>query len=161
MFHVKAWTHVSGTYMPVMIEFWLIPVFAVLLSLREKMYFCRKICPLGALVRFFASFNPFFKPTLKSGKHVVKESSKTGEGHGKVSCSECVQMDQKVCEEVCPQGIGPIEAKGSAKCTKCFECYVGCEKGIVGIKRFGTPDAVLKIKRFLGKLKRRKKKQNS
>ena len=154
MFHLKAWTHISRTYMPVMIEFWLIPVIAVLLSLREKMYFCRKICPLGALVRFFARFNPFFKPTLKSGKQIVKESSKKGEDQGRVSCIDCAQRERRICQEVCPQGIGPIKAKGSAECTKCFECYIECENGNIGIKRFGTPDAVSWLKRAFKKIKK-------
>ncbi|TRO52866.1 4Fe-4S binding protein, partial [Candidatus Bathyarchaeota archaeon] len=65
MFHLKAWTNVLGTRflnvkdalgaridMPVMLEFVLIiPLIAVLLGLREKRYYCRKICPLGALVK--------------------------------------------------------------------------------------------------------------
>ena len=161
MFHLKAWTHVSRTYMPAMIEFWLIPVFAVLLSLREKMYFCRKICPLGALVRFFASFNPFFKPSLKPGKQIVKESIKKGEDHDKVSCSDCAQKERRFCKEACPQGIGPIKAKGSAECTKCFECYIECENGNIGIKRIGTPDAVSWLRRLVRKTKKLIKKTNN
>jgi polyferredoxin len=128
--------------MPTMIELWAIPAAAVVLSLREKRYWCRKLCPLGALVRFFASFNPFLKTTVKAGKHPC-------------------QIDQRACERVCNQCIGPWRAKGSAKCTKCLECYVECEHGMIGIKRFGTPDAVLWLRRFFKKLKRRLKKQES
>ena len=154
MFHLKAvtritrvfnhnvWTQIETLMMPIMIELLVIPVVAVVLSLREKRYWCRKICPLGALVRFFAKLNPFFKPTLKSGKHTC-------------------QIDQRTCERVCPQGIGPWRAKGSAECTKCLECYIECKQGMIGIKRFGTPDAVLWLRRFFKKLKRRLKKQKS
>ena len=142
MFHLKSLTSITGKMMPIIVELWAIPAIAVLASLREKRYWCRKICPLGALVRFFAKFNPFFKPTLKSGKHTC-------------------QIDKRTCEKVCPQGIGPWKAKGSAECTKCLECYIECEQGIIGIKRFGTPDAVLWLRRFFKKLKRRLKKQKS
>jgi len=142
LFNHKIWNQIPPLMMPIMIELLAIPAIAVVLSLREKRYWCRKICPLGALVRFFAKFNPFFKPTIKSGKHTC-------------------QIDQRKCEKVCSQGIGPWRAKGSAECTKCLECYVECDQGLIEIKRFGTPDAVLWLRRFFRKLKRRLKKEKS
>ena len=160
MFHLKAWTRMTGKMMPLIVEFWAIPVVAVLLSLREKRYWCRKICPLGALIKIGARFNPFLKPTVKVGKPVMKEDPKTGESRRLSSCGECALAHQMDCERVCPQGVGPLKAKGSAECTKCLECYVECKNDAIEIKRFGTPDVVLWLKRFFKKLKKRLKKQN-
>jgi len=167
MFHLKSVTRISQLggfkqiWMPVLVELWIFPVIALVLSLREKRYWCRRICPLGALVRFFAKFNPFFKPTVKTAKQVDKENPKTGEGNRLAYCAECSKMDQRACESVCPQGLGPLKAKGSAACTKCLECYVECENDMIGIKWYQTPDAVLWLRRFFKKLKRRLKKQKS
>ena len=167
MFHLKSVTRISSLSgfsnisMPVLIELWIFPVIAVLLSLREKRFWCRIICPLGALVRFFAKFNPFFKPTVKTGKQVMKQNFKTGEGNRLVNCAECTKMDQRACESVCPQGIGPLKAKGSAECTKCLECYVECENDMIGIKWYQTPDVVLWLRRFFNKLKKQQKKQKN
>ena len=133
MFHLKAWTHVSRTYMPVMVEFWLIPVFAVLLSLREKRYYCRKICPVGALIKLVSKFNPFLKPVKNPDKCVCP----TG---------------YEACQKACPQGLGPQE-KASSECTKCMECYVQCKNKNVRIKWFETPEAIRSLKNRLKKAK--------
>lgn len=165
MFHLKSVTRISQLsgfneiWMPVLIELWIFPVIAVLLSFREKRFWCRIICPLGAFVRFVAKFNPFFKITVKTAKQVDKENSKTGEGNRLAYCAECSKMDQRACESVCPQGLGPLKAKGSAECTKCLECYVECENDMVGIKWYQIPDAVSWMRRFFKKLKRKPKKQ--
>ena len=147
--------------MPILIELWIFPVIAVLLSLREKRYWCRLICPLGAFVRFFGKFNPFFKPTMKTGKQVIEKNLKTGEENHLANCAECTKMDQRACESVCPQGLGPLKAKGSSECTKCLECYVECKNDMIGIKWFQTPEVVLWLKRFSKKLKRQPKKQKN
>ena len=125
--------------MPVMLELAVgIPLVAVLLSLREKRYYCRKICPVGALIKLVSKFNPFLKP--------VKDPSK------------CVcPTDYEACKQVCPQGIGPQE-KGSAECTKCLECYVQCKTNNVQIKSFETPEAIQRLKGFLKRTKKAVKK---
>lgn len=164
MFHLKSVTRISQlrgfttVWMPVLIELWIFPVIAVILTFREKRYWCRKICPVGAVVRFFAKFNPFLKIKLKNAKQVAKENAKTGEGASLTYCAECSKMDQRTCEKVCPQGLGPLKAKGSAECTKCLECYAECKQGMIGIKWFSTPDVVLWFRRFFQKLKKRFKK---
>jgi polyferredoxin len=155
MFHLKSVTRISrlsgvtDAMMPVLIELWIFPVVAVVLSLREKRYWCRKICPLGALVRFFAKFNPFFKPTVKKASQIAKENPRASKRNP--FCSDCSKLDLRNCERVCPQGLGPLKAQGSAECTKCLECYVQCENDMVQIKKFQTPDAVLSIKHFFKK----------
>ena len=139
MFHLKAWTNLTKVMMPIMIEFWIIPAFAILLSLREKRYWCRKMCPLGALIKLVSKLNPFMKP---------------------VKGDNCMcPPDYKACQKACPQGLGP-QKKGSADCTKCFECYATCKNNNVKIKRFETPDAILSLKRFF-KNKVKKPKNNS
>jgi ferredoxin-type protein NapH len=144
MFHLKAWTNILGERylnvksalgaridMPVMIEFVvIIPLVAVLLSLREKRYWCRKLCPVGALIKLVSNLNPFLKP--------VKGDN-----------CKC-PPDYRACQKACPQGSGP-QKRGSAECTKCFECYATCKNNNVKIKRFETPDAVLSLKRFFKK----------
>jgi ferredoxin-type protein NapH len=58
MFHLKAWTFLTHTLMPIILELSIIPIVAVLLSLREKRYWCRKICPVGATLNFVGSASP-------------------------------------------------------------------------------------------------------
>ncbi len=142
MFHLKAWTNLLGARylniknavgasldMPVILEFAvIIPLAAVLLSLRQKRYWCRKICPVGALVKLVSKLNPFIKPVNSPTKCVCPP-------------------DYKGCESVCPQGLGPQE-RGSAECSKCFECYVQCKNNNVKIKWFETPKSILSLKRF-------------
>ena len=160
MFHLKSVTRISrlsgfsNIAMPILIELWIFPVIAVLLSLREKRYWCRLICPLGAFVRFFGKFNPFFKPIMKTGKQVIEKNLKIGEENHLANCAECTKMDQRACESVCPQSLGPLKAKGSSECTKCLECYVECKNDMIGIKWFQTPEVVLWLKHFSKKLKR-------
>ena len=109
-------------------------------------------------MRFFAKFNPFFKLKVKTAKQVAKENPKTGESNSSAYCAECSKMEQRTCEKVCPQGLGPLKAKGSAECTKCLECYVECKQNMIQIKGFATPDAVLRLRRLFKKLKKRLKK---
>jgi len=154
MFHLKAWTNMLGARflnvrdaigaridMPIIVEFAvIIPLVAVLLSLREKRYYCRKICPLGALIKLVSKFNPFLKPAKNPNKCVCP----TG---------------YEACKKGCPQGIGPQE-RGTADCTKCLECYTRCKNNNVKIKWLETPDAVLSLRRFFkAKLKSQLKKQ--
>ncbi len=156
MFHLKSWTNILGERflnvknaigaridMPVMIEFVLIiPLVAVLLSLREKRYYCRKICPVGALIRLVSKLNPFMKPVRNPDNCLCPP-------------------DYKACERTCPQTVGPQE-RGLAECSKCFECYAGCKNNNVKIKWFETPNAILSIKRFFkNKLKKPMKLQEA
>ncbi len=115
--------------MPVMVEFVLIiPLVAVFLSLREKRFYCRRVCPLGALIRLVSKLNPFMKPVRSPDKCLCPS-------------------DFRACVRACPQSVGPQE-RGVAECSKCFECYVTCKNDSVRIKRFETPNFVLSLKRF-------------
>lgn len=148
MFHLKALTSITGRMMPIIIELWAIPAIAILASLREKRYWCRKICPVGASLNLAGSLSPLFKPTVKADKCVMKECPKNCEDYHLDYCGACRQIDQKLCERVCPQDIDLLDKGSLAKCTKCLECYIQCEHDAVEVKLFGTPDAVLSLRRF-------------
>lgn len=161
MFHLKALTSITGKMMPIIIELSAIPVVAILASLREKRYWCRKICPVGATLNIAGSLSPFIRPSVKPEKCVMKECPKTCEDYRLDYCGACRQIDQKRCEKVCPQGINLLDQGSLAKCTKCLECYIQCDHDSISIKPFGTPDAVSSLKRFRAKMKRNPKKLGS
>jgi ferredoxin-type protein NapH len=157
MFHLKALTSVTGSMMPIIAELWAIPVVGILASLREKRYWCRKICPVGAILNIAGSFSPLIRPTVKPEKCVMRECPTTCEDYHLDYCGACRRIDQKRCEKVCPQGINLFDKRSLARCTKCLECYIQCEHKAIDVKLFGVPDAVLSLKRFKAKLKRKPK----
>lgn len=151
MFHLKAITNLTsftGTLMPIIIELWAIPAVAVLTSLREKRYWCRKICPVGATLYAAGSFSPLLKPKVQADKCVMKECPKTCEDYHLDYCGACRQLDRKKCERVCPQGINLVEGGSLAKCVKCFECYIECERGALTVEKVGNSEAIATMKRF-------------
>jgi Fe-S-cluster-containing hydrogenase component 2 len=79
----------------------------------------------------------------------MKECPNTCEDYRLDYCGACRQTDDKSCERVCPQGINLVEGGSLAKCTKCFDCYIECEKGAVVVEVVGKSDAYESIKRFL------------
>jgi ferredoxin-type protein NapH len=158
MFHLKALTSVTGRMMPIIVELWAIPVIAILASLREKRYWCRKICPVGATLNLAGSFSPLIKPTVKTDKCIMKGCPETCEDYHLDYCGVCRQVDQNRCERVCPQGIDLLDKGSLAKCTKCLECYIQCDHDAIEIKLFGTPDAASWLRRLKAKLKRQPKK---
>ena len=117
MIHLKSLTSITGRMMPIILELWAIPAVAILASLREKRYFCRKICPVGASLNITGSLNPLIKPTVNADKCVMKGCPKTCEDYRLDFCGACRQIDQKLCEKVCPQGINLLEGGSLAKCT--------------------------------------------
>jgi ferredoxin-type protein NapH len=157
MFHLKSLTSITGKMMPILVELWAIPVIAVLASLREKRYWCRKICPVGATLNLAGSVSPLFKPTVKTEKCVMKGCPETCEDYHMDYCAVCRQIDKKRCEKVCPQDINLLDKGSLANCTKCLECWIECEYNAVEIKLFGMPDAVLAVRRLKNKLKQSKK----
>jgi polyferredoxin len=158
MFHVKEWTSITGILRPIFIELGAIPLVAILVSLREKRYWCRKICPVGVPLNFAGSFSPFIKPTVKVDKCVMKGCRKDCEDYRLDYCVACRHWDQKRCEKVCPQDVNLLDEGSLVKCTKCLECYIQCEYDAIEIKLAGTPDAVSTIRRFKAKIKRQTKK---
>jgi ferredoxin-type protein NapH len=152
MFHLKAWTvlaSVSQKILPIILELSVIPVIAVLLSLREKRYWCRKICPVGATLNLAGSVSPLLKPKVREEGCVMKKCPTTCDDYHLGYCGTCRQLDAKRCESVCPQGINLVEDGSLFRCTKCFECYIECEKDAVKIDVVGKSDAYTAFKRLL------------
>jgi ferredoxin-type protein NapH len=148
MFHLKAWTTLTGKMMPIILELSVIPVVAVLLSLREKRYFCRKLCPVGATLNLAGSVSPLLKPAVQSDRCVMRECPKTCEDYHLDYCSACRVADAKACERVCPQAISLVDGGSLARCTKCFECFIECEKDAVQFKVVGVSEAYAWLKRI-------------
>ncbi len=147
MFNFKAWTTITGKMMPIILELTIIPLVAVMLSFREKRFFCRKICPVGAVLNLVGSVGPFMKPLVRSDYCVMKECPKNCDDYHLDYCGACRVADSKACERACPQAIPLVDGGSLAKCTKCFECYIECEKGAVEMKVVGKSEAVDWLKR--------------
>lgn len=153
MFHLKSITTITGRMMPMIVELWPIPIIAILLSLREKRYWCRKICPVGASLNISGSVSPLIRPSVINEKCVMKECPKTCEDFHLDYCGACRLIDQKKCERICPQGIDLLNKGSLASCTKCFECYIQCDNDAIKINIFEKPDAIIFLKRLWKKRK--------
>ena len=151
MFHLKAWTTITGKMMPVIMELSIIPIVAVLLSMKEKRFFCRKLCPVGMTLNLVGSVSPLFKPSVQANRCVMKQCPQTCQDFHFDYCSACRVADGKACERVCPQGINILDGGSFARCIKCFECYVECEEGALQIEAVGTSEAYASLKRLLKK----------
>jgi ferredoxin-type protein NapH len=83
---------------------------------------CRSICPLGALLSIVASLNRFLLPVVR-----------------KDTCLTSKDINCRVCERVCPEGIELTNTSrplSPNSCTKCLECYEKCPAGAVRIAIF-------------------------
>jgi len=83
---------------------------------------CRSICPLGALMSIFGSFNRFLQPVVKKEKCLTSRGANCG-----------------VCSQVCPEGIDlnkPSPGLSPNSCTKCLECYAKCPAKSIKIAIF-------------------------
>ncbi len=101
-------------------------VFPILLILELYILrrWCHSICPLGALLGIFGSFNCFFRPTVNKDKCLTSKG---------INC--------QVCRRNCSEGIDLINIKSNfsqKECTKCLECYSKCPTKAIKI-RFFTP----------------------
>jgi ferredoxin-type protein NapH len=153
--HLSGLASITGRFLPIIIELWAIPVVAILMSLREKRFWCKKICPVGALLNIAGAFNPFFKPAVKADKCRMKGCPEDCEDYRLDYCLMCRQADQKQCEKVCPLGINLTDQESLARCTKCFECYIACDSNAIEIRLSGTPDAIPVLARFFKRKRKR------
>jgi polyferredoxin/formate hydrogenlyase subunit 6/NADH:ubiquinone oxidoreductase subunit I len=88
------------------------------LSWVERRFFCRKVCPLGALLALVARFS------------LLRLSG------GSAECSQCRQ-----CRTVCPMAaIDETRAIASAECTLCLDCLTHCPRSRIhyGWRRSGS-----------------------
>jgi ferredoxin len=81
------------------------------LSLGEKRFWCKYLCPVGGLLTLLSKYSVFIKPRMRDARHR--------------NCG--------LCTEICPEGINLCQEKSYARCTKCLECYVKCPSGAVKI----------------------------
>jgi polyferredoxin len=151
LIHLKATTTLTKSINPFFLELLIIPVIAIVLSLREKRFWCNKLCPVGALLNLGAAFSPFFKPKINEEKCVMKGCPKDCTDYKIDYCSICRKQDDRKCERVCPQNINLLEDQSRLRCTRCMECYVACERGAIEIKFISMPDALVPIQKFIKK----------
>jgi ferredoxin-type protein NapH len=154
--HLASIASITGKFLPVIIELWTIPVVAVVTSLREKRFWCKKVCPVGALLNVAGAFSPLFKPVVRDDKCRMKGCPEDCEDNKLDYCFICRQIDQKQCEKVCPLDINLTDHESLARCTKCLECYMACDSGAIEIQLSGTPDAVPALARLFKRKPKRK-----
>jgi polyferredoxin len=81
------------------------------LSLGEKRFWCKYVCPVGGLLTLLSKYSIFIKPRMRDARHR--------------NCGFCTK--------ICPEGINLCQEKSYARCTKCLECYGKCPSGAVKI----------------------------
>lgn len=80
---------------------------------------CITLCPLGALQRIMAGWNPrFFRPTIN-----------------KDVCLRSRNIDCQICHKACPENINLSVSENSAKagCTNCLECVEKCPVNSISV----------------------------
>ena len=133
IYHLATLTTITGRVLPLIFELWAIPVVAILTSLRERRFWCRKLCPIVRLLSGAGALNPFIKPRVKEEK-----------------CVACMQ-----CEKICPFKIDLLDKGSLSKCTKCLDCYIVCDYNAIQIDLWGKPDAFHSIKLLSNRIRRR------
>lgn len=134
LFHLKATRYLTGIINNFLIELYAIPILAVVLSVRERRFWCKRLCPVGALLNLTGSLNPFIKPKVKEDRCVMKGCPKTCEDYRLDYCGICRREDDRKCEKVCPMNVKLVDNVGLNKCTKCMECYIACDYDAIKVK---------------------------
>jgi len=155
MFHFKTMMTLTQTWMVWWLEMVSVPIVAVLLSLREKRYWCKHLCPVGAFLGAVGASNPFIKPRVKEKRCVMKGCPEDCEDYHLDYCGWCRLLDDRKCEKVCPVDINLVDHGSLAQCTKCLECYVVCDYDAISIDFLGKPDVFQSITRFYNSIRRR------
>jgi len=81
------------------------------MSLGEKRFWCKYLCPVGGFLTLLSKYNIFIKPRMRDARHR--------------NCG--------LCTTICPEGINLCEEKSYARCTKCLDCYTKCPSGVVKV----------------------------
>lgn len=152
LFHFKAMMSATGAWMVYWLEMLLIPFGAVLLSLRERRFFCKRLCPVGAFLGGVGGFNPLIKPKIEDDKCVMKvcpEDCKDSLD----GCYTCRVLDDYKCEKVCPVDIDLGNHGSLARCTKCMECYIVCPYEAMSIDLTGRSEGVGVVSDFFSSIK--------
>ena len=82
---------------------------ALFMNLFIPRFYCRFICPTGALLGLI-------------GKYSIRRIGRSEEG-----CSNCMQ-----CEKACEGACGPAKEIRINECVLCFNCYHHCKDGAMG-----------------------------
>jgi polyferredoxin len=121
------------------IEFAMVPA-VVSLSLAEKRFWCKYLCPVGAILAGVSALNPFIKPKVNEKKCIIKGGCPEDcEDFHKDLCAICRVMDNEKCERECALGINLLGTDSLMQCSKCLDCYAKCDNDAVGISLFGKP----------------------
>jgi ferredoxin-type protein NapH len=78
---------------------------------------CRTICPVGAFLSIVGNLNRILLPAVRKDKCLAEKD---------INC--------RVCERACPEGIELAEIRSSYvpnSCTKCLQCYQKCPAGAI------------------------------
>jgi ferredoxin-type protein NapH len=100
---------IAGAELSVGAQLVTVPVVGAM-SLGEKRFWCRHLCPVGGLLTIVSRLNPFLKPKIQHG---------------------AAHRNCGACATICPEGIDICNEKTFARCTKCFDCYSRCPFGVV------------------------------
>jgi ferredoxin-type protein NapH len=167
LFHLKATTYLSKitnpaaqVINPFFVEFLIFPIVAVLVSLKERRFWCNKLCPVGALLNGVATVNPLVKFSIDQQKCVMNGCPDDCKDSHLGYCTACRIADDRKCEKVCPAQIN-ITGNGSMhRCTKCMECYIACDHGAIKFSLVGKPD-VFRLPGYIRDWKARRKNKSN
>jgi polyferredoxin/ferredoxin len=84
---------------------------ALLLNLKEPRFYCRYICPLGALFGIM-------------GRHALWRIGKT-----EAKCTDC-----RICETNCEGACSPASVMRTCECVLCLNCLKDCRHGLIGYR---------------------------
>ena len=97
----------------------LILVLVITGSMMNYRFFCKSLCPLGAI---YGLLNRISLYRLQLRREAC------------VACGKC--------QSVCPMGVDPVRNPGAAECIRCGECVTACTRQALSL-RFST-DAIRK-----------------
>jgi ferredoxin-type protein NapH len=133
---------------PFYLEFLIFPVIAVLVSLKERRFWCNKLCPVGAVINLTSSLNPFIKPKMDPEKCVMTHCPPDCQDSRIGYCTACRKEDNYKCMRNCPAQINLAADAPLNRCTKCMECYIACDHGAITVRATAKPD-VFRVPGFI------------